>query len=249
MSGAQRAKGPFPLRRLSAGTAVELEKLVTHRELILPQLGAPGVAAHQVKKGCGFKVIWGPIRATDIKSFLHNGRQTTPQMRQLTFTIGERMVLIPVELSLIIKPTLFILLGVYVLSGISPDIFSFSAVWSRGLNVSVAYLLGVLAGAVAAPALLPWLPARQFYLKGLMTGLVSGILAILFSADSISNLEAMALLLLSMSVSSYAAMNFTGATPFTSPSGVEKEMRRGIPVQILAVLVSIVAWVSAPFIV
>jgi ammonia channel protein AmtB len=107
----------------------------------------------------------------------------------------------------------------------------------------------VLAGAVAAPALLPWLPARQFYLKGLMTGLVSGILAILFSADSISNLEAMALLLLSMSVSSYAAMNFTGATPFTSPSGVEKEMRRGIPVQILAVLVSIVAWVSAPFIV
>jgi hypothetical protein len=44
-------------------------------------------------------------------------------------------------------------------------------------------------------------------------------------------------------------MNFTGATPFTSPSGVEKEMRQGIPIQIVALLVSIVAWISAPFIV
>jgi hypothetical protein len=79
--------------------------------------------------------------------------------------------------------------------------------------------------------------------------MISGTLAILLFADSISNVEALTLLLLSMSVSSYAAMNFTGATPFTSPSGVEKEMRQGIPIQIVALLVSIVAWVSAPFIV
>ena len=227
---------------------VGLEKLITHRELILPQLGAPGVSSHLVKKGCGFKVIWGPIRANDLKIFLNNGQQAAPEMRQLTFTIGERMVLIPVELSLIIKPTLFILLGAFVLSGISPDIFSFSAAWSRGLHVAVAYLLGMLAGAVVVPSLLPWLPTRQFYIKGIMAGLISGILSIFLFKDTISNLEALTLLLLSMSVSSFAAMNFTGATPFTSPSGVEKEMRRGIPVQILAVLVSIVAWASAPFI-
>ena len=78
--------------------------------------------------------------------------------------------------------------------------------------------------------------------------MISGILAILLFVDSISNAEALTLLLLSMSVSSYTAMNFTGATPFTSPSGVEKEMRQGIPIQIVALLVSIVAWVSVPFI-
>ena len=227
---------------------VGLEKLVNHRELILPQLGAPGVSSHLVKKGCGFKVIWGPIRANDLKVFLNNGQQAAPEMRQLTFTIGERMVLIPVELSLIIKPTLFILLGAFVLSGISPDIFSFSAAWSRGLTISGAYLLGMLAGAVVVPSLLPWLPTRQFYIKGIMAGLISGILSILLFADTISNLEALTLLLLSMSVSSFAAMNFTGATPFTSPSGVEKEMRHGIPVQALAVLIGIVAWATAPFI-
>jgi hypothetical protein len=226
-----------------------LEKLVNHRELILPQLGAPGISAHLVKKGCGFKVIWGPIRASDIKLFLSNGQQAAPEMRQLSFTIGERVVLIPVELSLIIKPTFYILLGIFIISGISPQIFSFTAAWSRGLHGSIAYFLGVLAGAVIVPMLLPWLPSRLFYLKGIITGMISGTLAILLFADSISNAEALTLFLLSMSVSSYAAMNFTGATPFTSPSGVEKEMRQGIPIQIVALLVSIVAWVSAPFIV
>jgi hypothetical protein len=228
---------------------VGLEKLVNHRELILPQLGAPGISAHLVKKGCGFKVIWGPIRASDIKPFLSNGQQAAPEMRQLSFTIGERVVLIPVELSLIIKPTFYILLGIFIISGISPQIFSFTAAWSRGLHGSTAYFLGVLAGAVIVPMLLPWLPSRLFYLKGIIPGMISGILAILLFADSISNAEALTLFLLSMSVSSYAAMNFTGATPFTSPSGVEKEMRQGIPIQIVALLVSIVAWVSAPFIV
>ena len=36
-----------------------LGKVVGHRQLVLPQLAATGVSAHQVKKGSGFKVIWG----------------------------------------------------------------------------------------------------------------------------------------------------------------------------------------------
>ncbi|MDX1775469.1 MAG: mercury methylation corrinoid protein HgcA, partial [Desulfobulbales bacterium] len=127
---------------------VGLDRLVSHRELILPQLGAPGVSAQAVKKGCGFKVIWGPIRARDLKTFLTNGRKTESAMRQLTFSMGERIVLIPVELSLIVKPSLAILLLVFLLSGIGPDIFSFSAAWFRGLNGALAYLLGVAAGAI-----------------------------------------------------------------------------------------------------
>ena len=65
---------------------------------------------------------------------------------------------------------------------------------------------------------------------------------------NITRLETVTLLLLAMTVSSYAAMNFTGATPFTSPSGVEKEMRQGIPIQIIAVVIAAVAWVAAPFV-
>jgi len=157
-------------------------------------------------------------------------------------------VLIPVELSLIVKPSLAILLAVFVLSGISPEFFSFSAAWFRGLHGAGAYLMGVLAGAVIVPAFLPWLPMRQFYIKGIMTGLAGGILLILYWGATMTKLEVVTLLLLTTAVSSYAAMNFTGATPFTSPSGVEKEMRQGIPLQIIAVVIAIIAWVATPFV-
>ncbi len=225
-----------------------LDKLVSHRELILPQLGAPGISSHKVKDGCGFKVIWGPIKASDLKTFLNNGCKADTHMRQVTFSLGERIVLIPVELYLIMKPSLVILLAVFMLSGISPGIFSFSAAWFRGLNGAVSYLMGVLAGAVVVPALLPWLPTRQFYIKGLLTGFAGGIVVILYLGANITRLESLTLFLLTIAVSSYAAMNFTGATPFTSPSGVEKEMRQGIPVQLAAVVIAVIAWVAAPFV-
>lgn len=227
---------------------VQLDRLVSHRELILPQLGAPGVSSQAVRKGCCFKVIWGPIRARDLQVFLSNGYKAEAAMRQLTFTLPERTVLIPVELSLIVKPSLVVLLAVFILSGISPGIFSFSAAWFRGRNGAAAYLLGILAGAVAVPILLPWLPTKQFYLKGIVTGLIAAVLILLFTGNSITTLEAVTLLLLTTTVSSYAAMNFTGATPFTSPSGVEKEMRRAIPVQLVAIAAAIITWVAAPFV-
>jgi hypothetical protein len=225
----------------------DLDKIVSHRELILPQLGAPGISSHVVKKRCGFKVIWGPIKARELKSFLENGRTADKHMRQLTFSFGERLILIPVELYLMIKPSLLILLTLFILSGVGPEIFSFSAAWFRGLNGAFAYLFGVLAGAVVVPILLPWLPTRQFYIKGIVTGLSGGVLLILFLAANITWLESLTLLLLTTAVSSYAAMNFTGATPYTSPSGVEKEMRQGIPVQMAAVLIAVVAWIATPF--
>jgi len=47
--------------------------------------------------------------------------------------------------------------------------------------------------------------------------------------------------------SSYVAMNFTGATPFTSPSGVEREMRRALPWQIGSVALAGVLWFASAF--
>ncbi|MDH3345259.1 MAG: mercury methylation corrinoid protein HgcA, partial [Desulfobacteraceae bacterium] len=37
----------------------QLNRVVSHTELILPQLAGPGVAAHKVKKRSGFKAIYG----------------------------------------------------------------------------------------------------------------------------------------------------------------------------------------------
>lgn len=224
-----------------------LEDVVQHRELILPQLSATGVSAHQVKKHCGFKVVWGPVRAKDLKEFIANGQKADTPMRRVTFTLIERMVLVPVELSFLSKPTLWILLAAFILSGIGADVFSFNAMWFRGLMVSFAYAMGIVAGAVAVPMLMPWIPGRAFSLKGTITGLIAGlgIVAVFWNTTNI--FEAFALLTCTVVFSSYLAMNFTGSTPFTSPSGVEKEMRRAIPMQMAALLIATVMWVGSAF--
>jgi hypothetical protein len=59
--------------------------------------------------------------------------------------------------------------------------------------------------------------------------------------------DSLALMLCTTAISSYLAMNFTGSTPFTSPSGVEKEMRKAIPLQALAGLMAVVAWIGSAF--
>jgi len=225
----------------------ELEKVVTHNELILPQLAATGVAAHHVKKESGFKVIWGPIRARDIKHFLSNGLKAETSMRQVTFTIRDRVVLIPVELSHLQKPSLWILLTAFLISGIGTHVFSLSAAWARGIMLIIAYAAGILAGAVTTPVLLPWVPGRSFALKGAIIGILSGVgIAALFRSN-LDPLGSLAFILCTTAISSYLAMNFTGSTPFTSPSGVEKEMRKAIPLQATALLLAIVAWVGSAF--
>lgn len=227
--------------------AAGLARLVSHRKIILPQLAATGVSGQQVLKSCGFRVIWGPVRAADLPRFLATGMQADAAMRLVTFTLWERLVLIPVELSLVIRPSLWILAAVFLLSGIGPDIFSIGAAWQRGILGGSAYLAGLVAGAVAVPLLLPWLPGKSFSLKGLLTGLLAGVLTALVSWDSIALYEAGAVLVYAAVISSYVAMNFTGATPFTSPSGVEKEMRRAIPFQAGGLLAAVLLWLASAF--
>ena len=225
-----------------------LQKIVSHNQLILPQLGATGVSAHQVKKASGFKVIWGPVRAGDIQRFIGADNRTDHSMRRVTFSMRERTVLIPVELFHLPKPAFWVLPGLFLLSGIGTSIFSLHDAWYRGLMALTAYAGGILAGAVAAPILLPWIPWRAFALKGALTGVIVGLLVVLLFKSSLIWLESIALLLVAAAISSYLAMNFTGSTPFTSPSGVEKEMRRAIPLQAGAVLIALVAWVGAAFV-
>lgn len=229
--------------------ATGLSEVVSHRKLIVPQLGAPGVSAREVKKSCGFEVIWGPVRAEDLPAFLAAGRKAETAMRRVTFTFWERLVLVPVEIWLIRKSLLWSLLVIFLLSGVGRHVFSPADAWQRGLLAAAACLTGILAGAVAVPALLPWIPGRMFSLKGILAGGIMGIILVWTAGTSeyIHFWPAAALVLLTMAVSSFLAMNFTGTTPFTSPSGVEKEMKRFIPVQLLAVLTAAGLWVGSAF--
>lgn len=225
-----------------------LAELVTHRKLIIPQLGATGVAAHLVKQRSGFKVVWGPIRASDLQTFLANDMKADPAMKQVTFSFVDRLVLTPVEIRLLLKPAVLIFLLLTLLSGIGPDGFSFANAWNRGQNLILLGVIGILSGTVLAPALLPWLPFRSFYLKGMMMGLISSTACLSLVKAPDTGLETIALICAGSALSSYLTMNFTGSTPFTSPSGVEKEMRRGIPLQAIGGTGALVLWIITPFI-
>lgn len=242
-------KGTFSTRELANRIKdCGLEKIVAHHQVIVPQLGATGVSAREVKKRCGFRVIFGPVRASDIPAFLKNNNKKDPRMKQVTFDLYERFILTPVELQTALKPALITLLVVFVLSGVGPGIFSFSSAWDRGLAASSALLTGILSGALITPVLLPFIPFRQFALKGIMTGSVPALVLMVCISPAIHGIAGfLALFLFSVTISSYLAMNFTGATPFTSPSGVEREMKRYIPVQVGGLLVSTGFWIYSAF--
>src|SRR5512133_1884529 len=89
-------KGTFGTRELvNRIKLVSLEKIVNHKRLILPQLGATGVAAHKVKEETSFNVHYGPVRASDIKKFINDGYRADKEMRKVYFGFKERVKLIP----------------------------------------------------------------------------------------------------------------------------------------------------------
>lgn len=241
-------KGTFGTEEVARRVkTTRLAEVVNHRSLILPQLGAPGVAAHRVREECGFSVVYGPVRAQDIPRFLTERMKTTPEMRRVVFPVSERLALAPVELAGFLRPTGWAFLALFLLAGIGPWVFSPSASWHRGLGASGVWLAGILCGAVITPVLLPWIPGRAFSAKGGLTGGCFAACIAAFFWEALGVFQGMALLVALPVISSFAAMNFTGATPFTSPSGVEKEMRRAIPLQAAAVALAVILWVGSTF--
>jgi len=220
---------------------VQLDKLVEHRTIILPQLGASGVAAHQVKKATGFKVKYGPIRAHDLPSFLNNGLKASEENRRIQFTLRDRLVLTPVELVGAWKPSLVILLLILVIEGLSGQEFSLPRALSRSLSPALIYLGALLMGSLLTPILLPWIPGRAFSIKGAQIGLLWALIASLTLASTWSVGSIIALFLMAPAIAAYFAMNFTGCSTFTSLSGVQKEMRIAVPVIILGIFAGGVA--------
>ena len=213
-----------------------LAKVVNHRRLILPQLGAPGVAAHEVKKRSGFSVVYGPVRAQDITAFLENGMQATAQMRAVRFTFMDRLVLVPAEFTEWLKYLLAVCVLVFIVSRLLHGVNSIHQANANGVRFIVNILMAYFAGTVLGPLLLPWLPGRSFSMKGFCSGLL--VCAGLYWGGRLggSVLEQTAWLLLICSVSSFITMNFTGASTYTSLSGVIKEMRFAVSLQLAGVL-------------
>jgi hypothetical protein len=211
-----------------------LKSVVSHREVILPQLGAPGIAAHEVKKRTGFRVIYGPVYAGDIRAFLAVGNRATPEMRLVRFRLKDRIGLIPMELIPALKwvPVIIVLILIMRLA-------DGSGVKLGGVQRDLLGYLGAMGvGAVVFQIALPWIPGRSFVLKGWLLGIVWAVLVSLWLQPNpwttVSNILVLPV------ITAYLALNFTGSTTFTSLSGVQKEIRLATPVMIASGTVGIV---------
>ncbi len=213
---------------------------VSHKRLIVPQLGAPGVSAQKVKEASGFSVRFGPVRAADIKEYIAAAYKKDEAMRTVEFKFKDRLILTMVELANSLRYLFVAFVFLLLLSGIHSEGYSFSLMWQAGLKVGLYLLAAYVSGAFLAPLLLPVLPFRYFAGKGLVAGLlVFGSIALIGQMD-MSIVSMLAWFLISGAISSYLTMNFTGASTYTSLSGVRKEMGIFVPIQIAFALAGLV---------
>jgi hypothetical protein len=225
---------------------VDLQKIVGNATLILPQLGASGIASHVVRKETGFKVVYGPVRAEDIPAFLESDMKATQKMRRVRFGLLDRLVLTPVELVISFKYVLLGALLCFFLAGLTVKGFVLDAAMEKGLGPVIMVIGAWFAGAVVGPLLLPFLPGRSFSSKGAAAGLlVSAMLLLAGSAKGLPPISIVAWLLIVSAVSSFIVMNFTGSSTYASPSGVRKEMTKAVPIQALSSVVGIVLWITS----
>jgi len=237
-------KGTFGTEELIARVKeTGLAEVVSHRTLILPELGAPGIASHLVVKGCGFRVVFGPVRAADIPAFLDAGMKADPEMRRVRFSFRDRIVLAPIEIvGVMINRYFLILLGLWLIGLFGVKFLSFDM---------LAILGAIFAGTVLVPALLPWIPGRAFALKGALVGLAWAAAVCLFrgvpAASAASWAAAISYIMLLPALSAFLAMNFTGSSTITSLSGVVREMRTAVPLMIGAAVVGAGAMIAGIF--
>ncbi len=219
----------------------KLDEIVSHRRIILPQLGAVGVDAGEIRRRTGFGVKYGPVHTKDIKRYIDNGFVKTPDMREIEFGFAERMKVTFVEWN---QASTLIFKFFIVIAAVC--FFSSKRNFLRSVLRDFLPVFGAsVSGIFLTPALLPYLPTRSFALKGAAAGIaVWFVSAVSFSFKTA---EAIAHLLISGSLSSFLGLNFTGSSTFTSQSATEKEVRGYLPAILAAFTAGAAALVMLRF--
>ncbi len=204
-----------------------LGRLVEHRKLVVPQLGAPGIDAAAVKRESGFSVIFGPVEAGDLKAFLEGGWKATPEMRRKRFPVVERFLVSLTHFCQAFPLTLAAAL-----------LFTAAEAYlglhrSFGFNImhNTLLALGALfSGTILVGLLLPFLPGRAFSVKSLTPAALFFLGGWLFHyAPAGLEFYGGGKLLLFCVWICYQGLNLTGSSTYTSLSGVRKEMRFAVP--------------------
>jgi hypothetical protein len=235
-------KGTFGTNELiNRIKTTKLDTLVNHRKIILPQLGAPGIASHEVTKATGFQILYGPVRASDIPQYIQDGNVANESMRTVTFPLKDRLILTPMEFIPSVLKFAWIIIGMLVFFGIQRSGIMYKEALYHTIPFIFTGLIAIISGSVFFAILLPIIPFRSFALKGTLLGSIV-LVPLIWLNNSISHgnvLLAAAMTLFFIIIHSYVSFNFTGCTTFTNISGVKKEMRFAVPLYLTGLTVSI----------
>jgi hypothetical protein len=172
-------------------------------------------------------------------------------MRRVRFPFKDRIVLTPVEIVGHGKYALPAAVVLFLLSGLGSDGYSISRMVGYGLWSAVLLSAAWISGAVMTPALLPWLPGRAFSVKGAWVGvfilIITGLVFSAYAEAFHSWASALAWLFIIPAITSFLGMEFTGSSTYTSLSGVRKEMRLAVPLQIAGATVGTILWIIGLF--
>jgi len=266
-------KGTFGTKELVERIRLTgLDKIVSHRKLIVPQLGATGISAYKVKEltsnipsgpaiasysvqpdinslnpetshiniNRGFNVVYGPVRASDIKEFINNGYKATKEMRRVTFNFSDRIKLVPVDFVSARYKLIAAFALIFIISGLTRSGIDFRLAYNTGLIAIANIFLAYITGIVITPIFLPYIPVKMFAFKGLIFGFILSSLLFYFGKLGNNYFEILSWFLIISGISSFMAMNFTGASTYTSLSGVKKEMKIAVPVQISFAVIGLI---------
>jgi len=223
-------KGTFGTKELVRMVLDEkLAEIVSHKNIIIPQLGAPGVSATLVQMMSEFNVIYGPVRAEDLSIFIKNGMKADKAMRTVHFGLADRMAVSLLDFVTAAKIG-FIASIILVLSAWRFPVFGRAA-----LILAIAMWCAIITGSLLSAAALPFLPGRAFSVKGGVAGLIVSLVPVYMFKLGV--FHALAVSVAICAVSAYISVNFTGASTFTSLSGVRKELKYAIP-SIIGLLVA-----------
>lgn len=233
-------KGTFSTAELiSRIRSSRITELVSHNRLIVPQLGAVGISAHDVRQATGLRVHYGPVLARDIKQYIGSGLRATDEMRTVRFTILDRLILTPMEIRPAMGKFPHFAIPCLIIMGLKREGVLFSPLWHEGMPLVTMLLAAIISGALLTPLLLPYIPARAFSIKGYALGLAS--MLGLHLAGLMGNLHPLVIAaswLWFPVLSSYIALQFTGSTTFTGMSGVKRELKYGLPLYIAASVIA-----------
>ncbi len=183
-------------------------------EMILPKLCLSGVRLSDLHMA-GIKPIIGPLYAREVPEYLDRGEFEDRVDDRILFGFQSR--------------------GFTAL----PTAFQFFYYFLGGYVVTLGILSSAIIGVAAVlgffyPLLFPFLPGKQFAVKGISLGFIASIFPVGFFSVGGFNLQLLLFWnLFIFATSIYIALNYTGNSPVSNYSRVREETIRFLPVVVM----------------